>query len=284
MAPPAAAVAYCRQLLRRHDRDRYLASLFAPDEARPQLWGLYAFSCEIGRIPDAVTDPAPGEIRLTWWTQAIEALFAGDPIDHPVAQTLTSACRAGNLPQQAFIDLIEARRFDLYRDPMPSLGDLEGYLGETASAVVQLAALVLDRENAGAAASAAGFAGVAHGLVGLLRSLPLHRARGQCYVPRDVLARHGIEPEDVLSGRQDARMSETLSELRMLAIRRLGEARSLLHQIPPAALPAFLPTALVEPYAARLARAGTSALRANTDMPQIARLLHLWRAARGACF
>ena len=142
---PTAAAAYCRDLLRRHDPDRYLASLFAPDAVRPQLWGLYAFSCEIARIRELVSEPAPGEVRLAWWTEDIEAMFAGEAIDHPVAQTLAYAGAAEQLPKQAFIDLIEARRFDLYRDPMPSLGDLEGYLGETASAVVQLAVMILDR-------------------------------------------------------------------------------------------------------------------------------------------
>ena len=33
--------------------------------------------------------------------------------------------------------------FDLYDDPMPSLNDLEGYAGETSSALIQLAAIVL---------------------------------------------------------------------------------------------------------------------------------------------
>ncbi len=144
--------------------------------------------------------------------------------------------------------------------------------------------MILDRANAPEASAAAGFAGVACGLVAILRSLPVHRARGQCFVPRDVLARHGLEPGDVLAGRQDHRMSETLGELRMLAIRRLAEARSLGPRIPSAALPAFLPLALVEAYAAKLARADTGALRAAPDISRIIRLFRLWRAARGGYF
>jgi phytoene synthase len=284
VATSAAAVEYCREVLRRHDRDRYLASLFAPDDVRPHLWGLYAFSIEIARIRDVVSQPPPGELRLNWWTEVIETIYAGATIDHPVAQTLARACQAGQLPKQAFIDLIDARRFDLYGDPMPSLGDLEGYLGETSSAIVQLAAMILDRANAHKAAVAAGFAGVAYGLVGILRSLPFHRARGQCFVPKDVLARHGLEPSHALSGAQDHRMSETLSELRRLAVRRLGEARSLRHQISSAALPAFLPLTLIEAYAAKLAKADTNALKTATDISHVVRLVRLWRAARGGSF
>ena len=39
---------------------------------------------------------------------------------------------------------LDARIFDLYDDPMPTRNDLEGYSGETASALIQLAAIVLD--------------------------------------------------------------------------------------------------------------------------------------------
>ena len=50
-----------------------------------------------------------------------------------------------------FDDYLEARIFDLYDDPMPGRAELEGYCGETASALIQLAALILD---AGAAPAA----------------------------------------------------------------------------------------------------------------------------------
>lgn len=284
MSTPAAAVEYCREVVRQHDRDHYLASLFTADDVRPRLWGLYAFSHEIARIRELVTEPAAGEIRLAWWTQTIEAIYAGEPIDHPVAQTLADACAAAQLPKQPFLDLIEARRFDLYGEPMATVGDLERYLERASSAVVHLAAKILARANSDHAVSAAGPGGVAYGLVGLLRALPFQRARGQCFVPKDVLARHRLEPGHVLSGARDARMAAALAELRVLAIRRLGAARSLRTQISPAAVPAFLPLALVEAYAAKLARRGFDALTTVADISAAARLFRLWRAARAGRF
>ena len=99
---------------------------------------------------------------------------------HPVIEALAPAVERGDLPKSSLLNMIEARRFDLYDDPMPALNDLEGYLGDTAAAVIQMSALVLDREKAQACAEAAGLAGVAMGIDGLLRLMPLHRARGQC--------------------------------------------------------------------------------------------------------
>ena len=73
------------------------------------------------------------------------------------------------------------------------MDDLEGYCGETASALIQLAGLVLDTPAAMRASELAGHAGCAQAIAGLLRMLPIHRRRGQCYIPGDLLrAKNGL--------------------------------------------------------------------------------------------
>ena len=131
---------HCHDLVRLGDRDRYLASLFAPDHLRPQLLALYAFNVEIARIRETVSDAMLGEIKLKWWHDAIEGLYAGAPTDHPVIEALKPAVNEAELPKQAFINMIAARQFDLYDDAMPSLGALEGYLGETSSMLIRAGA------------------------------------------------------------------------------------------------------------------------------------------------
>ncbi|WP_292331560.1 squalene/phytoene synthase family protein, partial [Mesorhizobium sp.] len=71
------------------------------------------------------------------------------------ADALRATIAANKLPKSAFENMLEARIFDLYDDPMPSRTDLEGYCGETAAALIQLAAMVLDP------AAAPGFAELA---------------------------------------------------------------------------------------------------------------------------
>ena len=110
---------------------------------------------------------------------------------HPLAEALLAAISRHDLPKKPFDDYLEARIFDLYDDPMPGRAELEGYCGETASALIQLAAMILDPEAAPSVAEAAGHAGCAQAITGLIRLLPLHRARGQCYVPGDILAAAG---------------------------------------------------------------------------------------------
>jgi 15-cis-phytoene synthase len=279
MASRTDAETYCRDLVREADRDRYLASLFAPDETRPHVQALYGFNIELTRARERTSDPAVGEIRLQWWLDAVEDIYRGTTAAHPVLEALAPAIEHGRLPLDAFRNMVEARRFDLYDDPMPDLVTLEGYLGETSSALIQLSALVLAGTDALRSADAAGYAGVALGIAGVLRTLPFHRARGQCYVPSDLLERHGLAPGHVLSGRFDSAMSLVLGDLRRRAETCLADARARGPAVPLRALPAFLPVSLTDLYLARLARPGFDPLHKVAEVSQLRRQ---WRLATRA--
>lgn len=269
------AEAYCRDLVREADRDRYLASLFAPDETRPHVQAIYGFNIELERVRERTSNAALGEIRLQWWRDAVEEMYRGATPGHPVLEALARAVEHGNLPLEAFRNMVEARRFDLYDDPMPDLVSLEGYLGETTSALIQLSALLLADGDALPAAEAAGYGGVAIGLCGILRALPRNRARGQCYIPLDLLSRRELKPAHVLSGRFDAAMDFVLTEVRQRAAVCLAEARLRAPSVPLAALPAFLPVSLTDLYLARLARPGFNPLDSAAEVSQLRRQCRL---------
>ena len=239
------------ETVRSADRDRYLASLFTPDDKRPHLQALYAFNCDVVRIRDRVSEPAIGMIRLQWWRDTIESLYDGGSAGgHPVAEALAGAIAAGGLPKQALLDLVTAHEFDLYQDQMPDLTALEAYLGETSSRLIQMAAMILDRAEAHKASEAAGLAGVAQGLTHIL-ALP--RQRGP-FLPE------GMDVEAAIAH----------------ASKRLAEAMALIPHLPKPVLPAFLPLSLVAGDLKAVARA--------PDNPRLAlplkRQLSLWWAAR----
>ena len=245
---------HCQELVAKADKDRFLSCLFAPRDTQPHLFALYAFNVEIARIRETVSEPQIGLVRQQWWLDTIDGIYAGHTPDHPVAQALAQAIAKGDLPKHALRNLIIAREFDLYDDPMPTLSDLEGYLGETSSSLIQMAALILDK----GAAEAAGLAGVAFGLAGVLR---LQKSR---YLPRDMVQTLGEK--------------QTINQLCTHARKRLTEARAHLGSIPVQALPAFLPARLTELYLRRIERGGT------LDVSQIRRQVTLWWAARNNRF
>lgn len=250
------------ELVRGADRDRYLAALYAPESKRDALFALYAFNAEIASIRDRVSEPMPGEIRLQWWRDVL-ASGNKDTAGHPVASALMATIEAHRLPLAAFDNYLEARIFDLYDDPMPSRTDLEGYCGETASALIQLAALVLDSDEAPKYAELSGHAGCAQAIAGLLRLLPIHRARGQCYVPRDILAAAGTTPEDFLA--EPTAQSSRYAVQAMVALGRehLGAFERKAGELPAPLRPAFLPLSLTAAYLDRVERSkdGMSTLR-----------------------
>jgi phytoene synthase len=276
--------ALCADEVRAHDRDRFLADLFVPEAKRRYLFALHAFNIEIARVREVVSEPMPGEIRLQWWRDVLAGEARGEVAGHPVAAALLETIGLHDLPRAAFDNLIAARIFDLYNDPMPSLTDLEGYAGETASALIQLGALILAGGRDPGTADASGHAGVAQALAGLMRALPHHARRQQLFMPADLMQRHGVRAEDIFAGKSTPELLRMLAELRATARRHLDAARSALARADRVALPAFLPVALVEPVLALMDRPGYDPFRTAIDPPQWKRQWWLWRAARKGTF
>jgi phytoene synthase len=269
---------HCEALVREGDPDRYWATLFAPAEKRRYLFALYAFSFEVARVRDAVREAMVGEIRLQWWRDALQGEARGDVRANPVAAALDETIVKFRLPRQALVDLIDARVFDLYDDAMPTVNDLEGYAGETSSSLIRLASLVLAEDGQAGPADAAGHAGVAYAIAGLLRAFPWHARRGQVYIPVEVLARHGVVRDDIVSGRGGPGLSRALADMRAMARRHLEQGRPLQAAVPAAARPAFRPVALVEPYLRVMERPGYDPLRTAVDLAPWRRI---WALGRG---
>jgi phytoene synthase len=272
--------AFCENLVREQDPDRYFATLFAPAERRPGLFALYSFNIEIAKIREAVSEPIPGEIRLSWWREVLEGERPEEASAHPVALAIRTAIAANRLPIDAFVRMTEARVLDLYNDPVPTVNDLEGYTGDTSSALIRIASIILAAGGEPGGAEAAGHAGVAYAITGLLRALPFHAERGQVFVPAEILARHGARRDDILAGRSSHGVYAALRDMRALARHHLAAARTAAGEIKPEASAAFLPAALCELYLKRMERRGYNPFRTLIEAPQWRRQATLWLAAR----
>jgi 15-cis-phytoene synthase len=208
------------ELVRLWDKDRYLASLFAPDAKRQHLFALYAFDAEIARVHAVVSEPQIGEIRLQWWIDTLDAIESNIIPDHPLAQQLMATVKAFALPIEHLKQLIEARRAELYDDQFPDIFSLESYIAETEAVVMQCAAMILDRD---AAAKNAATIGNFAGALGLAR-LSADHARCNKFMPA----------------------SESLESVKALAAKRLGHAR--VNTLPRSLTAAVLPAALTDHY------------------------------------
>ncbi|MDI6025858.1 phytoene/squalene synthase family protein [Corticibacterium sp. UT-5YL-CI-8] len=268
-----------QKAVREADRDRYISVLYAPEEKRRALLSLYAFNAEIASVRERVREPLPGEIRLQWWRDLIAADNLEGAGGSPLAVSLIETIRVHHLPREAFDNYLEARLFDLYDDPMPSRTDLEGYCGETASVMIQLAAMVLEPAAARTVAELAGHAGCAQAIIGLLRLQPIHQRRGQCYVPTDILAAAGTSVDQFLEDAASPSSRMALAAMRALAREHLAAFESGAKDLPQVLRPAFLPLALTRAYLDRLEKAGPSSAPAATDISMLRRHALMFRRA-----
>ena len=268
--------------VRSADRRRYTSVLYAPKEKREALFVLYDFNLEIARIRDAVKEPLAGEMRLQWWHDAISGGATTETAGHPVADALIRIVAEFELPVSAFVNMIEARRFDIYNDPMPSRNDLEGYCGETAGALIQLASMVLDRAGASHHGEAAGHAGCALAIAGLLSLLPVHRRRGQCYLPADLLASVGASPDELADSVPGPGGLRAVKAMIALGREHASAFELAASEIPTAMRAAYLPLAAVDRWFDALDKVGEGVFEVSiTPSPLIFSISAFRRAMFG---
>ena len=155
------------RLIRRVDPDRWLASRFIGDRAaRADVVALYAYDHELGRARHAASTALMAEIRLVWWREALDEIFAGRPVRRqPAAQALAQVVTRRALPRAPLESMIEGSIAALEATSLPvdrALAWADAVEGPAA----RLAAMILDPA---AEASAAQSAGRAWGLALLRR-------------------------------------------------------------------------------------------------------------------
>ncbi len=131
-------------LVRKHDYDRYLATLFAPEAVRADLFAIYAFNYEIAKIAESVRNVAAGQIRFQWWRDAIDEIYSGTRSRTESLKALAAAVARNQSAEKTCLRrCCDSRELDLDPAPFSDLSDLEFYADATSSNVMKLVARVL---------------------------------------------------------------------------------------------------------------------------------------------
>jgi len=132
-------------LIQRVDPDRWLSSRFIADpQARADVIALYAYDQELARAPQVASNALLGEIRLTWWNEALDEIFTGGAVRrHPGAQALADVVKRRGLAREPLATMIDARYRELDPTPM-SEAELIDWARDTGGLAAQLAAQILD--------------------------------------------------------------------------------------------------------------------------------------------
>ncbi len=279
MAVELDNAAYCEAEVRRGDADRHMTAMMASPSVRRSLMALYAFNLELARIPDTVREPLIGQMRLTWWREAVAECFAGTPRQHAVVQELASAVEGMPEAEALCMTVLEGRELDALAEPPKDRADFERYLQNTAGSLSRLGAMMCRVEDEAQAELASEIA-VAYALVGVVRSLPFRRRLHRTLLPADLLAEHGLVDPEGAGFEPSPALCALSSSLLDRADEKLSEARKA--KVDKAAVPVLLLGRLAERYSRQLRRVETNPFDPRLATPPAFQALSVgWGAFTG---
>jgi len=279
MADGADALPSCGRLVRTYDPDRFATSLFAPVDRREDIWAVHAFNLEVAKTREVVSQPIMGAIRLQWWREAIDGIYAGTPRRHEVIDALAVAVERRNLPRDPFDRLIDAREGDLSETPPPDLEALIAHAVATGGPPAELAARVL---GAPEAIDVAAKAGTAHALVGLMRAVPFHARARRLLLPVDLMDTHRVFTNQIFDLKSSPGLHAVVRTVADAARGQLTAARADRTMVPRAALAAVLMGTLADFHLRTLERAKWDPFAPRVAMRHPLTTLHLgWAAVTG---
>lgn len=253
---------FCLNQVREFEREMFAASLFLPDRFRKHVLALRSFNVETLMIKEQTTSSLVGRMRVTWWREALDQAYAGNPPAHPTVAMLADAIREGNLTRRYFDRILERREDDLEVVQPADLESMLDYVEATSSSLLYLSleAAGCGGEEHPQAEQAAQHIGQAVGLVTLLRGLPYGVSQGTLNIPRTVCSAHGLhhnELAQMVAGDipvNDACKS-AVKEIASLAADQLAAGRALMPHVPDVGRRVLLPSMIADTYLYRLAKA-----------------------------
>lgn len=188
---------YCQQKTARSGSSFYYSFLFLSPPQRQAIQAIYAFCREVDDIADDYQDINIARIKLAWWHQEIDRLFAGQA-QHPISQAIAHAQTRYDLKSDLFHAILEGMEMDLDHQGYSSFDDLKPYCYRVASATGLLGAEIFgyhDRKTL----EYAEHLGLAFQLVNIIRDVGEDARRGRVYLPQDELAQFGLNPHTILA-------------------------------------------------------------------------------------
>ena len=260
--------------IQRHDADRYLLGLFAPQHLRDDFFVLFALNYELAKVRDTVSEPQLGEMRLLWWQETIANIYAGTVYHHHLVEALSQVIKKHQLPLDLFLPLIGARREELYFQTISTLSDLEAHADKTAGQLLrlQLACMTTDKTDSDAFAQQSG---MAWGLTGYIRSFSYyHFMENRLYIPQDLLSLD--HHEQYRSGRADDHLRHAVEEMVCRADKHLSKAQDCRSNLPKSLRHITLINELTKSYLKTIRKAQFDPFHLNEDRDAVFRYCRLF--------
>ncbi|XP_071477794.1 NADH dehydrogenase (ubiquinone) complex I, assembly factor 6-like [Diadema antillarum] len=225
-----------------------------PSSSRSASIALRTFNAELASVRDSVSNVHIGKMRLQFWRDCIEKIYAGNPPHQPIAMELFKAVQKHQLSRRWLSRMVDERESTLKDKSFATVSDVETYAENTMSSVLYLTLQVLGVKDIHAD-HAASHIGKSHGIVNLIRGIPYLAQKRNVLVPMELTMKYNLSHEDIIRGNRGQAMKDLTFDLASLANSHLSHARDLKKDIPRSAFPAFLVTVSLESYLKRIQQA-----------------------------
>jgi len=199
---------YCVDRVRGSGSSFFYSFLLLPEDQRRAMMALYSFCRETDDIADEVADAQVAMVKLQFWRDETNRVFAGKP-QHPVGKELAWAIGRFQLPEEMFLEIINGMIMDITRAPIIKPSDLDLYCYRVAGTVGLLSIAIFGYTNNRSRDFAAQL-GNALQLTNILRDLKEDADRGRIYIPQEDRIRFGVADQDFIDGNFNGSMSELL--------------------------------------------------------------------------
>ncbi|CAK9814618.1 NADH dehydrogenase (ubiquinone) complex I, assembly factor 6 [Anthophora quadrimaculata] len=244
---------YCLEVVRKHDYENFLCTLFLSHETRAVAFAIRAFNVEVAQVKDQVSDFKIGEIRLKFWIDALNNIYKGNPPQNPIMLELHKILQKYSLSKHYFKRLIDIR-FEKLRDySFNNMAAIERYAEYSNSSIyyLLLEAHGVTNINADHAAS---HMGKAHGIINLMRSVRYSAAKRINMLPEDILMKYGVSTEAVLQGQSSKELQNVIYDVASYAKLHLDTVISLKSNLGKETSLIFLPIICLQKYLEELRR------------------------------
>jgi phytoene synthase len=194
----AESYRFCAAVARREARNFYSAFWLLPASRRRSMCALYAFLRQTDDLADEPGSVAAKAQELDTWRQALDSALVGDGGAWPGLPALADTVARHGIPARLLHAVIEGVATDLQPRGFATFAELADYCYHVAS-VVGLCCLHIwgYRSEGGQAERLAERCGIALQLTNILRDVREDAQQGRIYLPRDELARFGVEPREL---------------------------------------------------------------------------------------
>lgn len=247
----------CVQDMRDRDPDRYACALFAGDKHLAAMIGLLSFHHELAHSRDDVSEAMIGDIRLQWWRDALDGIFAGTPRKHPTAELLAEVAESQVLDRRLLDSMIDGRAECHNPDGIQTWQDLEDWIYKTSGRLAETMLSVMGVTDANSHAAMRHVV-VGYGLTGMARAVAAMGRQGNVVLPRQEMKALGLAPEAIMRGKEEENLPVLIYDMLDIANGHLAEARKLRSKIDPQAISVLLQARLADYYIVRTKKAGYS--------------------------